>query len=61
MGIGQRAGSFVIQCKRVWHVLKKPSFNEWSMISKVSAIGIAIIGFIGFAVAGIMAYLGGFF
>ena len=43
--------SFVLQSKRVWHVLKKPSSIEYKTVAKVSAIGILIIGAIGFAIA----------
>jgi len=40
--------SFSLQCKRVWQILKKPSKREFLLIAKVSAIGILIIGFVGF-------------
>lgn len=40
--------SFFIQCKRVWNVLRKPSKQEFKMVAKISAIGILIIGAIGF-------------
>ena len=43
--------SFVIKCRRVWQVLKKPSRKEVETIAKVSAIGIAIIGFLGFFIS----------
>lgn len=43
--------SFLIQCKRVWHILKKPTKKEFEQVAKVSAIGILIIGLIGFIVA----------
>ena len=43
--------SFLLKCKRVWRVLKKPSKQEFQMIAKVSAIGIAILGIIGFLIS----------
>jgi len=43
--------SFGIKCKRVWLVLKKPTKDEVLLISKVSAIGIGIIGAFGFILA----------
>jgi protein transport protein SEC61 subunit gamma-like protein len=46
--------SFYCKCIRVWHILKKPSRKEFEQIAKVSAIGIGIIGLIGFAISLIM-------
>ena len=46
--------SFVKKCKRVWHLLKKPSKKEFEQIAKISAIGILILGFIGFVISIIM-------
>lgn len=46
--------SFLLKCKRVWHTLKKPTKEEFQQITKVSAIGIGIIGFLGFVVALLM-------
>ncbi len=46
--------SFLNKCKRVWHTLKKPSKEEFEKIAKVSAIGILILGLIGFIIALIM-------
>ena len=43
--------SFIIQCKRVWLALKKPTKEEFVKVAKVSAVGIIILGFIGFAVS----------
>ncbi len=45
-----RLKSFTIQSKRVLKVTKKPSKEEFKVIVKVSGIGIAIIGAIGFAI-----------
>ena len=46
--------SFFLKSKRVWHILKKPSRKEFETIAKVAAIGIAIIGALGFVIALIM-------
>ena len=42
---------FVKKCKRVWNALKKPNTKEFQMTAKVSAIGIAILGVLGFIVS----------
>ncbi len=51
MELGSRLKSFILQSKRVWHVLKKPSGLEFKTISKVAAIGILIIGALGFVIS----------
>jgi protein transport protein SEC61 subunit gamma-like protein len=45
-----RLKSFVIECRRIWQITKKPSKNEWFTIVKVTGIGMLVIGFIGFLV-----------
>ncbi|PIN91080.1 protein translocase SEC61 complex subunit gamma [Candidatus Pacearchaeota archaeon CG10_big_fil_rev_8_21_14_0_10_32_14] len=52
-----RSKSFFIQCKRVWHILRKPSKKEFETTAKISAIGILVIGAIGFLIAIIMSYI----
>ena len=42
--------SFVIECKRVLQLTKKPNKIEFKTIVKASAIGIMIIGTIGFLI-----------
>jgi len=42
---------FLVQCKRVWAVTKKPSKIEFKTIAKASAIGILALGFVGFVVS----------
>jgi len=46
--------SFFFKSKRVWHVLKKPTREEFEQITKISAIGILIVGFGGFAISILM-------
>jgi len=50
--------SFLKQMVRVWHLLKKPSKKEWATIAKVSAIGLLLIGAIGFIIALVMGFFG---
>jgi protein transport protein SEC61 subunit gamma-like protein len=52
--IMERIKSFLVQCSRVWSVLRKPSMNELKMVTKVSAIGLLIIGFLGFLISIVM-------
>jgi protein transport protein SEC61 subunit gamma-like protein len=42
---------FAAKSKRVWLVLKKPSKQEFEMVAKVSAIGVVILGVLGFVVS----------
>jgi protein transport protein SEC61 subunit gamma and related proteins len=46
--------SFVGKCKRVWMVLKKPTREEFLKVAKVSAVGILIIGALGFIISIVM-------
>ena len=50
--------SFFKQCVRVWHLLKKPSKEEFWTVSKVSAIGLGLIGVIGFLIFLAMSFFG---
>jgi len=43
--------SFLMQCTRVWHILRKPSGEEFKLVSKISAIGILALGLIGFIIS----------
>jgi protein transport protein SEC61 subunit gamma-like protein len=45
---------FFGKCRRVWQVLKKPTKKEFEQTTKISAIGIALLGLIGFIIALIM-------
>lgn len=42
--------AFILECKRVLRVTKKPDKQEYTTIVKISAIGMAIIGAIGFLI-----------
>ena len=48
--ISKRFKSFLIECKRVWQVTKKPSKDELTMIVKITGLGILVIGAIGFMI-----------
>ena len=54
----ENAKKFYKKCKRVWYVLKKPSKKEFQMVAKVSAIGIALLGIVGFLISIIMKTAG---
>lgn len=60
VGLMTRFKSFVLQSKRVWHVLRKPSLEEFKTIAKVSALGIGLIGIIGFFISVVMKMVKGF-
>ena len=52
----EKIKSFTNQCVRVWHLLRKPSADEFKKVSIIAAIGLGIIGLIGFAIAIAMSY-----
>ena len=54
MKIATSLKSFFVKCRRVWYILKKPTREEFEQVAKVSAIGIAIIGVIGFLISMVM-------
>ncbi len=50
--------SFSKKCIRVWHLLKKPDKTEFTTIAKVSAIGLALVGAMGFVINMAMIFIG---
>ncbi|MFA5061123.1 MAG: protein translocase SEC61 complex subunit gamma [Candidatus Pacearchaeota archaeon] len=44
------------QYVRVWRLLKKPTYSEFKTISKVSAVGLIVIGAAGFAINVAMSF-----
>jgi len=50
----RKAKSFFLQSMRVWKIIKKPSSAEFKTITKVSAIGILILGAAGFVISVVM-------
>lgn len=57
-GFVTKIKSFFIQSKRVWHVLRKPTGEEFKAIAKVSALGLLVIGAIGFLLADLLKLIG---
>lgn len=53
--VKEKLVSFFQQCVRVWHVLRKPTMQEFKGIAKISALGILAIGLIGFIVSIILS------
>ena len=51
MNIVTSTKSFFVKSVRVWHILKKTTRKEFETVAKVSAIGIGIIGVIGFLIS----------
>ena len=51
MDLWNKTKSFAIKSKRVWQILKKPTRKEFETISKVSAVGIMILGVLGFLIS----------
>ncbi len=51
MGKMDKPKAFIAKSKRVWLILKKPTRKEYEMVAKVSAIGIVILGVVGFIIA----------
>ena len=43
--------NFYEKSKRVWLVLKKPTKKEFESVAKISAIGILILGALGFLIS----------
>lgn len=54
MTIKEKITSFLVQCTRVWHILRKPTAKEFKSIAKISALGILIIGLLGFIISVLM-------
>jgi len=50
----EKIKSFFVKCKRVWFSLRKPTREEFQTVAKISAIGIAALGAIGFLISIIM-------
>jgi len=46
----QKVRGFIVECRRVLRVTKRPDKVEFKTIVKISGIGIVAIGFIGFLV-----------
>jgi len=51
IGFFGKIKSFLIKCKRVLLITKKPGKEEYKTIAKVTGVGIVIIGLIGFIIS----------
>ena len=54
ISVTTRLKSFYQQCTRVWQLLRKPDKQEFWTVSKVSAIGLLLVGAIGFIISFVM-------
>jgi protein transport protein SEC61 subunit gamma-like protein len=46
--------SLLLQCVRVWKLLRRPTAEEYKTVAKVSALGVLFLGLLGFVVALLM-------
>lgn len=58
MSVQESMSRFFKECKRVLKVSKKPNKEEYLNFSKVTALGMGIIGIIGFIIALIFQLIG---
>jgi protein transport protein SEC61 subunit gamma-like protein len=57
MSIIVKSKQFIDKCARVLKVARKPTNQELKQVSKISALGLLAIGFIGFAISLIFTFL----
>jgi protein transport protein SEC61 subunit gamma-like protein len=48
LSLTQKTKRFFTEMRRVWKITKKPTTQEFKAIIKVTSIGIALIGILGF-------------
>ena len=53
----EKLKSFGGQCTRVWKLLRKPNGEEFKTVAKVSALGLGLIGIMGFLISIVMNFL----
>jgi len=53
----EQAKSFLLKCVRVWHLLRKPTIGEVKNVSKISSLGMAAIGAMGFIIGLVMNFV----
>jgi len=53
----EKLTSFYLQCVRVWHLLRKPTNEEFKAVAKISALGMLAMGAVGFLIADIIKIL----
>lgn len=49
---------FLSNCKRVLRIARKPDKDEYLQVAKITGLGIALIGFIGFLILLVGVFLG---
>lgn len=49
---------FLSNCKRVLRIARKPEKDEYLQVAKITGLGIALIGFIGFLILLVGVFLG---
>lgn len=57
MAIKEKISSHFQQYVRVWRMLRRPTMQEFKTISKVSLIGLLIIGGVGFIISVLLKLL----
>ncbi len=52
----QKMRSFFLQSLRVWKILRKPTKFEYKTTIKVAALGIILLGLVGFLISLVMKF-----
>ena len=52
----QKMRSFFLQSLRVWKILRKPTKFEYKPTIKVAALGIILLGLVGFLISLVMKF-----
>jgi len=55
--LNSKLKSWYYQYMRVWKLLKRPTMSEFKTISKVSIVGLLVIGALGFIISIVMKSL----
>lgn len=58
MAVIEKLKVFAAKSKRVWLVMKKPSKKEFGAVAKISALGILILGVLGFLISILTGFFG---
>ena len=61
IGYFTKLKSFIVQSKRVWIVLRKPTMDEFKGVAKISAIAILCLGAVGFLISDLVKIVENFF
>jgi len=55
--LASKAKTFIVECKRVLKITRKPTNEELKTIVKITALGLVVIGLVGFIISMIGTYL----